>query len=58
MTLVRLLRHNARTDVPDRLFAESLTYSTLQHGAEFQHWLAGRRGDDRTRRTPTRRWFC
>ena len=43
MTLVRLLRHNARTDVPDRLFAESLTYSTLQHGAEFQAWLAGRR---------------
>ena len=41
MTLVRLLRHNARTDVPDRLFAESLTYSTLQHGAEFQAWLAG-----------------
>ena len=43
MTLVRLLRHNARTDVPDRLFAESLTYSTLQHGAEFQAWLAGRK---------------
>ena len=43
MTLVRLLRHNARTDVPDRLFAESLTYSTLQHGAEFLAWLAGRR---------------
>ena len=43
MTLVRLLRHNARADVPDRLFAESLTYSTLQHGAEFQAWLAGRR---------------
>ena len=42
MTLVRLLRHNAGTDVPDRLFAESLTYSTLQHGAEFQAWLAGR----------------
>ncbi|MDE0348840.1 MAG: hypothetical protein OXM56_03940, partial [Gammaproteobacteria bacterium] len=33
MTLVRLLRHNVRTDVADRLFAESLTYSTLQHGA-------------------------
>ncbi len=42
-TLVRLLRHNARTEVPDRLFAESLTYSTLQHGAEFQAWLAGRK---------------
>ena len=47
MTLVRLLRHNARTDVPDRLFAESLTYSTLQHGAEFQAWLAGRQGRPR-----------
>ena len=43
MTLVRLLRHNARTDVPDRLFAESLTYSTLQHGVEFQGWLRDRR---------------
>lgn len=43
MTLVRLLRHNARTDVPDRLFAESLTYSTLQHGIEFQSWLRDRR---------------
>ena len=43
MTLVRLLRHNARTDVPDRLFAESLTYSTLQHGVEFQSWLRDRR---------------
>ena len=38
MTLTRLLRHNERVGVGDRLFAESLAYSTLQHGAEFQAW--------------------
>lgn len=42
MTLVRLLRHNARVDAADGLFAESLAYSTLQHGAEFERWLATR----------------
>lgn len=42
MTLTQLLRHNERAGVADRLFAESLAYSTLQHGAEFQAWLAGR----------------
>ena len=47
MVLVRLLRHNEGVDVADRLFAESLAYSSLQHGAEFQAWLAGR-----TRRAP------
>ena len=41
MMLVRLLRHNARVGVADGLFAESLAYSSLQHGAEFQAWLAG-----------------
>ncbi|MDE0661310.1 MAG: enoyl-CoA hydratase/isomerase family protein [Gammaproteobacteria bacterium] len=40
--LVRLLRHNARVGAPDSAFAESLAYSTLQHGAEFQAWLANR----------------
>ena len=40
MTLTRLLRHNERVGVEDRLFAESLAYSTLQHGAEFQAWCA------------------
>ena len=40
--LVRLLRHNERVGAPDSGFAESLAYSTLQHGAEFQAWLAGR----------------
>ncbi len=42
MTLTQLLRHNERAGVADRLFAESLAYSTLQHGAEFRAWLAGR----------------
>lgn len=40
--LVRLLRHNAQVDAPDSGFAESLAYSTLQHGAEFRAWLANR----------------
>ena len=41
--LVRLLRHNERVGAPDSGFAESLAYSALQHGAEFQSWLAGRK---------------
>ncbi len=41
-TLTQLLRHNERANVADRLFAESLAYSTLQHGAEFQKWLSQR----------------
>ena len=40
--LVALLRHNERVGAADSGFAESLAYSTLQHGAEFQAWLAGR----------------
>ncbi|MYD99400.1 MAG: enoyl-CoA hydratase/isomerase family protein [Gammaproteobacteria bacterium] len=40
--LVRLLRHNERVGNMDSGFAESLAYSTLQHGSEFQAWLAGR----------------
>ena len=40
--LVRLLRHNDRVGAPDSGFAESLAYSTLQHGAEFRAWLARR----------------
>ena len=40
--LVRLLRHNDRVGAPDSAFAESLAYSTLQHGAEFRAWLANR----------------
>ena len=42
MVLVRLLRHNAAASVADRLFAESLAYSSLQHGAEFLAWLGAR----------------
>ena len=42
MTLVGLLRHNGRVSTDDALLAESLAYSTLQHGAEFQSWLAAR----------------
>ena len=42
MTLVGLLRHNGRVSTEDALLAESLAYSTLQHGAEFQSWLASR----------------
>ncbi|MYA18018.1 MAG: enoyl-CoA hydratase/isomerase family protein [Gammaproteobacteria bacterium] len=40
--LVRLLRHNERVGSADSGFAESLAYSTLQHGSEFQAWLASR----------------
>lgn len=40
--LVRLLRHNERVAVADGLFAESLAYSSLQHGAEFRAWLERR----------------
>ena len=42
MALVQLLRHNERVSVGDGLFAESLAYSALQHGAEFRSWLAAR----------------
>ena len=42
MTLVGLTRVGERLPVPDRLIAESLAYSALQHGAEFQGWLATR----------------
>ena len=42
MTLVGLLRVNERVSTEDALLAESLAYSTLQHGAEFQSWLASR----------------
>ena len=42
-TLVQLLRHNERSSVRDGLFAESLAYSCLQHGAQFLAWLARRK---------------
>jgi hypothetical protein len=37
--LTGLLRHNERASVRGGLFAESLAYSSLQHGAEFECWL-------------------
>ena len=42
MTLVQLLRANERLNVREGLFAESLAYSTLQHSATFEAWLAAR----------------
>ena len=42
MTLVGLTRVGEHLAIPDRLITESLAYSALQHGAEFQGWLASR----------------
>jgi len=41
--LVQLLRQTTRLSVSDALLAESLAYSTLQHGAGFLHWLQNHR---------------
>ena len=41
-TLVQVLRHNERCSIDDGLLAESLAYSTLQHGAGFLRWLDAR----------------
>lgn len=46
--MVQLLRHNETASVRDGLFAESLAYSSLQHGAEFERWLAGRQAKPAT----------
>lgn len=40
--LIQLLRQNQQLSVSQGLVLESLMYSTLQHGAEFEAWLAGR----------------
>ena len=40
--LVHLLRYNESISIPQRLVAESLAYSTLQHGSEFQRWIRSR----------------
>ena len=40
--LMQLLRHNEAADIRQGLFAESLGYSTLQHGSTFEAWLAAR----------------
>ncbi len=42
-TFVQLLRHNENSSVENALFAESLSFSTLQHGSEFKSWLATRK---------------
>jgi len=42
MTLAQLLRHSEGLSVHEGLIAESLVYSTLQNGPEFQRWLATR----------------
>lgn len=42
MVLVQVLRHNARATLADGLLAESLAFATLQGGAEFRAFLAGR----------------
>jgi len=47
-TLTQVLRHNATANVRDGLLAESLAYSTLQHGVEFRRWLASRSGSPGT----------
>lgn len=47
VSLVQLLRMSEGLGVVDGLTAESFTYSMLQGGPEFGHWL-------RTRRAPTR----
>ena len=54
MVLVRLLRHNERVGVEDGLFAESLAYSSLQHGAEFRAWLSAWRSRQHKRRPAAR----
>jgi Enoyl-CoA hydratase/isomerase len=41
-TLVDLLRHEAWSQIDTGLTLESLAYSTLQHGREFERWLAQR----------------
>lgn len=38
-TLVQLTRYNSTSSVCQALFAESLAYSTLQHGEQFRSWL-------------------
>ncbi|MDW8803397.1 enoyl-CoA hydratase/isomerase family protein [Streptomyces scabiei] len=43
LTLVQVLRMGPALPPPGRLIVESLAYSTLQTGAAFRSWLAGRR---------------
>lgn len=43
LALVQVLRMGPALPPPDRLVVESLAYSTLQAGADFRAWIAGRR---------------
>lgn len=43
--LVQVLRTTAQMPIQDALTVESLAFSTLQSGAEFQHWLTQYRQD-------------
>ena len=52
--LVQLLRSNHKMSVEDGLLLESLTYSALQHGAEFLAWLRQRRAPNRESRDTRR----
>jgi enoyl-CoA hydratase len=40
--LTQILRHNEASSIAAGLLAESLAYSTLQHGAGFRNWLNNR----------------
>jgi len=40
-----LSRHNENVSIEDGLLAESLSYSTLQHGKDFETWLSSRGSD-------------
>ena len=46
--LTQLLRHNEKSSIAEALFAESLTYSTLQHGEQFRSWLAQHKRREQT----------
>ena len=48
---MQLLRYNEKVDTLQGLFAESLAYSTLQHGEEFIGWLSNRQS--RPRKEPS-----
>lgn len=45
--LTQLLRHNEKSSIEQALFAESLTYSSLQHGEEFLSWLSAHKRRER-----------
>ena len=55
VALVQVLRMGSGLSIPDRLILESLAYSTLQGGVDFQAWLAtAPRRTPRLAETPVR----